>query len=80
MVEEYEESIEDWYMKYKEKVSLTTYLCERQILKSNEKCTRFTSSFYFKFFKIIFFKACLYETFNPELEEEEKKKQKSKEL
>jgi hypothetical protein len=45
MVEEYEESIEEWYMKHKEKVSLTTYLCERQILKSNEKCKK-KSSFY----------------------------------
>lgn len=61
MVEEYEESIEEWYMRHKEKVSLTSYLCERQILKSNEK-------------------SCLYEKFNPELEEEEKKKKKSKEL
>jgi hypothetical protein len=41
MVEEYEESIKDWYMKHKYKVSLTMYLYERQILKSNEKCKNF---------------------------------------
>ena len=38
MVEEHEESIEEWYMKHKEKISLTTFLCEKIILKSNEKC------------------------------------------
>ena len=37
MVELYEENIEDWYMKERDNVSLTEYLCERVILKHEDK-------------------------------------------
>ena len=49
MVEEYEESIEEWYMKHKEKVSLTTFLCEKQILISNENCINYPLDIFLKF-------------------------------
>ena len=38
MVKLYEDSIEDWYMHHKHEISLTKFLCEQQILKSDEKC------------------------------------------
>jgi hypothetical protein len=38
MVEEYEESIEAWYKNHKEKILLTTFLCEQRILKKDDKC------------------------------------------
>ena len=37
MVETYEEEIEEWYMRQREKTSLTEYLCERVILKNDDK-------------------------------------------
>ena len=46
MVEEYEESIEDWYKNYKEKILLTTFLCEQRILKEDDKCK---CKFFFSF-------------------------------
>lgn len=38
MVEMYEEDIEDWYKNQKEKVTLTEFLCEKTILKNDDKC------------------------------------------
>jgi hypothetical protein len=43
MVEIYEENIEDWYMNHKNTISLTEFLCEKVILKNDDKCK------YFKF-------------------------------
>ncbi len=37
MVELYEENIEEWYMKERDNVSLTEFLCERVILKNDDK-------------------------------------------
>ena len=37
MVETYEENIEDWYKNERDKVSLTDFLCERVILKNDDK-------------------------------------------
>jgi hypothetical protein len=37
MVETYEENIEDWYKNERDKVSLTDFLCERVILKHDDK-------------------------------------------
>jgi hypothetical protein len=37
MVELYEENIEEWYMKERDNVSLTEFLCERVILKTEDK-------------------------------------------
>ena len=41
MVEVYEENIEDWYTNHREKVTLTEFLCERVILKNDDKCKIF---------------------------------------
>ncbi|CAF1086420.1 unnamed protein product [Brachionus calyciflorus] len=37
MVEQYEEEIEDWYKKERDNITLTEFLCEKRILKENEK-------------------------------------------
>ena len=37
MVETYEENIEEWYKTERDKTSLTEFLCERTILKDEEK-------------------------------------------
>ena len=37
MVEIYEENIEDWYKNQRDKVTLTEFLCERVILKDDDK-------------------------------------------
>lgn len=36
-MELYEDNIEEWYKKERDNVSLTEYLCERVVLKDNEK-------------------------------------------
>ena len=36
-MELYEENIEDWYKNQRDKVTLTEFLCERVILKPDEK-------------------------------------------
>ena len=41
MVEVYEENIEDWYMNHKNSISLTEFLCEKVILKNDDKCKIF---------------------------------------
>jgi hypothetical protein len=35
----YEENIEDWYKNQRDKTTLTEFLCERVILKDDEKGT-----------------------------------------
>ena len=47
MVELYEENIEDWFMKERDNVSLTEYLCERVILKNDDK-SKFMHYYYRK--------------------------------
>lgn len=37
MVEVYEENIEDWYMNHRNQITLTNFLCERTILKNDDK-------------------------------------------
>ncbi len=46
MVEMYEENIEDWYKNERDNVSLTEFLCERVMLKNEDKSM-------FKCFKFI---------------------------
>ena len=41
MVETYEETIEDWYKRERDNVSLTEFLCERIILKNEDKSEQF---------------------------------------
>ena len=37
MVEIYEENIEDWYKNHRKETTLTDFLCERTMLKADEK-------------------------------------------
>lgn len=37
MVELYEEDIENWYKNERNKITLTEYLCEKRILRNDDK-------------------------------------------
>ena len=56
MVELYEENIEDWFMNKRDQISLTTHLCERVILKNDDKSIFNCFKNKFQFFKITNFK------------------------
>lgn len=38
MVELYEETIEDWFKNYRENMTLQKFLCEDQVLVSEDSC------------------------------------------
>lgn len=84
MVEVYEENIEDWYMNHRNQITLTNFLCERTILKNDDKSINLFNLLNHLNFNITLIfncnmKGCLNEVFNPEDEKNKKEAKPTKE-